>query len=62
MPFDSKELPDFARIVAELEEVADHVRHRPEINHRTAARIDAIADEIRKDAGLGARPPRKSPC
>ena len=58
MPFDSKELPDFARIVAELEEIADHVRHRPEINHQTAARLQAIADQIRKDTHLSARPPR----
>ena len=56
MPSDSKELPDFARIVAELEEVADHVRNRPEINHQTAARIQAIADEIRRDAGLESLP------
>lgn len=56
---DTKELPDFARIVAELEEVADHVRHRPEINHQTATRIQGIADEIRRDAGLGDRTPRK---
>jgi hypothetical protein len=64
MPFGSTNPePEFyARIVKELEEMAEHVRHRPEINHKTAARLEAIAKEIREDAKLGlTNPPASEP-
>jgi hypothetical protein len=55
MPVEARDVPNrefYERLVKELEEMADAVRRRPEINHQTAARLEAIAEEIRKDAKL----------
>ncbi len=45
----------YARLVAELEEIAEQVEQRPELNHHAASRLWDIAKGIRQDAGL----PRK---
>jgi hypothetical protein len=42
----------YARLVAELEEIADAVERRPELNHHAALRLREIAKGIREDAGM----------
>jgi hypothetical protein len=42
----------YARLVAELEEIAEQVEQRPELNHHAARRLRDIAKGIRQDAGL----------
>ena len=39
----------YERLVAELEEIADHIERRPELNHRAAARLRQVAKDIRHD-------------
>jgi hypothetical protein len=46
----------YERIAEELEEVAQSLRNRPEMNHHAAERLREIARNIRQDAKL---PPRK---
>jgi hypothetical protein len=46
----------YERVVAELEELVRMVRERPEMNHHAAERLQGVADDIRRDAGL--EPPR----
>jgi hypothetical protein len=58
MPPNDARVPDAAfyqRVVAELEELAQVVRRRPDINHQAAARLQAVADDIRRDARLEPR-------
>jgi hypothetical protein len=63
MPLSDSDVFDrsfYERLVRELEEMATAVRDRPEINHKTAARLEAIANEIRRGAKLEPPgPPRK---
>ena len=42
----------YERIVAELEEIADQLEKRPELNHNAAARLREVANDIRQDARL----------
>jgi hypothetical protein len=42
----------YASLVVELEEIADRVEQRPELNHDAASRLRKIAKDIREDAGL----------
>ena len=37
-------------IAAELEEIADRLERRPELNHGAAAKLRKIAKDIRQDA------------
>jgi hypothetical protein len=44
--------PDYAKIVAELEGLAEMLRNRPDLNHGAADRLSAIIAEIKRDAAL----------
>jgi hypothetical protein len=41
---------DYIRMATELETMADLIRRHPEKNHNSAARLQAIAAEMREDA------------
>jgi hypothetical protein len=47
----------YEALVKELEDVAQILRHRPELNHHSAERLEKIAADIRVDAGLPLAPP-----
>jgi hypothetical protein len=40
----------YERIAAELEEIADRLEERPELNHGAAVKLRKIARDIRQDA------------
>jgi hypothetical protein len=40
----------YERIAAELEEIADRLEERPELNHGAAEKLREIAKDIRQDA------------
>jgi hypothetical protein len=52
----------YEKIAHDLEEIAEVVSHRPELNHHSAERLRKVAKDIRRDVGLkiGAPTPRSS--
>lgn len=42
----------YERIAHEIEEIAQVISHRPELNHHSAERLRKIAQDIRQDVGL----------
>ncbi len=42
----------YHRVARELEEIAETVRNKPELNHRFAERLISLAREIREDAKI----------